>query len=181
VRFNGIDTKSIPETEVRKRVALVMQDPFLFTGSVKTNIFFSANSLSPEQQANILEASRCRDLVSRFPDGLDTYISEGGASLSSGERQLISVARAFSVNPEVIIFDEATSYVDSQTEVFLQQAIANLMHGRTCVVVAHRLTTARSADRIVMLKNGRMVETGSHATLMARRGFYYQLYQLQTS
>jgi ABC-type transport system involved in cytochrome bd biosynthesis fused ATPase/permease subunit len=107
----------------------------------------------------------------RLPDGLDTRISEGGASLSSGERQLISVARAFTADPEVIILDEATSYVDSQTEVHLQQAIANLMRGRTCVVVAHRLTTARTADRIVVLNNGVMVETGSHATLMARQGF----------
>jgi ATP-binding cassette, subfamily B, multidrug efflux pump len=92
---------------------------------------------------------------------------------------LISVARAFAADPEVIILDEATSYVDSQTEVKLQQAIANLMRGRTCVVVAHRLTTARGADQIVVLNNGRMVETGSHAELMAKHGFYYRLYQLQ--
>ena len=119
------------------------------------------------------------DLVNRFPDGLDTRISEDGASLSSGERQLISVARAFAAEPEMIILDEATSYVDSQTEVYLQEAIANLMRGRTCVVVAHRLTTARSADRIVVLNNGLMAETGNHAALMARKGYYYRLYQLQ--
>ena len=92
---------------------------------------------------------------------------------------MISVARAFSTDPELIILDEATSYVDSQTEVYLQQAIANLMQGRTCVVVAHRLTTARTADRIVVLHNGVMAETGSHETLMARQGVYYRLYQLQ--
>jgi ABC-type multidrug transport system fused ATPase/permease subunit len=103
---------------------------------------------------------------------------KAGASLSSGERQLISVARAFSADPEMIILDEATSYVDSQTEVHLQEAIANLMRGRTCVVVAHRLTTARTADRIVVLNHGAVVETGSHATLMAREGYYYRLYQL---
>ena len=179
VRFNGIDCTQIPPAVLRKQIALVMQDPFLFTGTLKANIFFAVNGLSPQQQVDIIDASRCRDLVARFPDGIDSRISEGGASLSSGERQLISVARAFSADPEVIILDEATSYVDSQTEVHLQQAIANLMRGRTCVVVAHRLTTARTADRIVVLNNGVMVETGNHATLMDRQGFYYRLYRLQ--
>ncbi|MBC2712630.1 MAG: ABC transporter ATP-binding protein [Desulfosarcina sp.] len=179
VRFNGIDCMQIPPPVLRKRIALVMQDPFLFTGTLKANIFFAANGLSSQHQANILDASRCRELVARFPEGLDTIISEGGASLSSGERQMISVARAFSVDPEMIILDEATSYVDSQTEVHLQQAIANLMSGRTCVVVAHRLTTARTADRIVVLNNGVMVETGSHESLMAGQGFYYRFYHLQ--
>lgn len=180
LHFNGIDCAQIPPATLRKRIALVMQDPFIFTGSLKANIFFSANGLSSRRQQEILDASRCQDLVARFPDGLDTGIAEGGASLSSGERQLISVARAFAADPEVIILDEATSYVDSQTEMQLQQAIANLMRGRTCVVVAHRLTTARGADRIVVLNNGRLVETGSHATLMAQQGYYYRLYQLQS-
>lgn len=180
VRFNGIDCTRIPPSLLRQRIALVMQDPFLFTGTLRANIFFAANGLSPAQQATILEASRCRELVARFPDGLDTRISEGGASLSSGERQLISVARAFCVDPEMIILDEATSYMDSQTEVHLQHALANLMRGRTCLVVAHRLTTARSADRIVVLNNGSMVESGDHQTLMAQQGYYYRLYHLQT-
>jgi ATP-binding cassette subfamily B protein len=179
IRFNGIDGKQIPPAVLRERIALVMQDPFLFTGTLKANIFFAANGLSSQQQADILDASCCRELVARFPDGLEALITEGGASLSSGERQLISVARAFSVDPEVIILDEATSYVDSQTEVILQQAITNLMHGRTCAVVAHRLTTARTADRIVVLNNGVMVESGNHETLMARKGHYYRLYHLQ--
>jgi ATP-binding cassette subfamily B multidrug efflux pump len=179
VSFNGIDSRQIRPAVLRKRIAMVMQDPFLFTGTLKANIFFAANGLSHQQQENILDASRCRDLVARFPDGLDTRISEGGASLSSGERQLISVARAFSADPEMIILDEATSYVDSQTEVHLQDAIANLMRGRTCVVVAHRLTTARTADRLVVLNNGVMVETGNHDSLMAGKGFYYRLYHLQ--
>lgn len=181
VHFNGIDCVGIPPSLLRNRIALVMQDPFLFTGTLQKNIFFAAKGLTPKQQAEILDASRCRDLVDRFPEGLTTPISEGGASLSSGERQLISVARAFSANPEVIILDEATSYVDSQTEMQLQQAIANLMHERTCVVVAHRLTTARTADRIVVLNNGAVVEIGSHAALMAQKGYYYRLYQLQGS
>jgi ATP-binding cassette subfamily B multidrug efflux pump len=181
ISFNGIAYAQIRPAVLRKRIALVMQDPFLFTGTLRANIFFGANGLSHQQQKSILDASRCQDLVSRFPEGLDTRISEGGASLSSGERQLISVARAFSANPEMIILDEATSYVDSQTEVQLQDAIANLMRGRTCVVVAHRLTSARAADRIVVLNNGVMVETGNHASLMTAQGFYHKLYNLQNN
>lgn len=179
LRINGIESTALSPESLRKRMALVMQDPFLFTGTLASNIFFAAGSLSPEQKKQILDRSKCSNLVARFPDGIDTVISEGGASLSSGERQLISVARAFATDPEVIILDEATSYVDSQTEVHLQQAIGNLMRGRTSVVVAHRLTTARTADRIVVLNGGKMVETGNHETLMARQGFYFRLYNLQ--
>jgi ATP-binding cassette subfamily B protein len=179
VRFNGIDLLTIAPASLRKRIALVMQDPFLFSGSLQDNIFFTANGLPEERRQAILEASCCRELASRLPDGLETAITEGGASLSSGERQLISVARAFAVDPELIILDEATSYVDSRTEVYLQQAIANLMRGRTCLVVAHRLTTARGADRIVVLNKGKIVEVGNHDALMAANGAYSRLYRLQ--
>jgi ATP-binding cassette subfamily B protein len=179
VQFNGIDLLSIAPATLRKRIALVMQDPFLFSGSLQANIFFSANGLSEARRQAVLEASCCRELAARLPDGLDTVITEGGASLSSGERQLISVARAFAVDPELIILDEATSYVDSRTEVYLQQAIANLMRGRTSVVVAHRLTTARGADRIVVLNHGKIVEVGNHDALMAANGAYSRLYHLQ--
>ena len=177
--FNGIDCVDIPPDHLRQRIALVMQDPFLFTGPLSDNIFLANNDLTEKRREEILVASRCREMINRFPDGIATRISEGGASLSSGERQLISVARAFASDPEVIILDEATSYIDSQTEMQLQEAIANLMHGRTCVVVAHRLTTARTADQIVVLNNGFIVETGNHATLLAQKGYYYRLYQLQ--
>ena len=179
VRFNGIDLLTIAPASLRKRIALVMQDPFLFSGSLQDNIFLTANGLPEERRQAILEASCCRELASRLPDGLETAITEGGASLSSGERQLISVARAFAVDPELIILDEATSYVDSRTEVYLQQAIANLMRGRTCLVVAHRLTTARAADRIVVLNKGKIVEVGNHDALMAANGAYSRLYRLQ--
>ena len=179
VTFNGIDCQDIAPGHLRRRIALVMQDPFLFTGTLEDNIFFSSPDLDSRRRREIIDASRCRTMIDRFPDGIATSISEGGASLSSGERQLISVARAFASDPEVIILDEATSYVDSQTEMQLQEAIANLMQGRTCVVVAHRLTTARSADQIVVLNNGCMVEVGDHTTLLAQKGYYHRLYQLQ--
>jgi len=177
--FDGIDASTIAQATLRDRIALVMQDPFLFSGTLKSNIFFAVDGLDADHQQKVLASSRCEGLVARLPQGLDTPIAEGGASLSSGERQLISVARAFAADPEVIILDEATSYVDSQTEMHLQEAIANLMRGRTCVVVAHRLTTARTADRIVVLSNGGIVEQGSHTGLMAAKGYYYRLYRLQ--
>ena len=179
--FNGIDCADIAPDYLRGRIALVMQDPFLFTGTLGDNIFFSSTNLTARQRDVIINASRCQTMIDRFPDGIETRISEGGASLSSGERQLISVARAFAADPEVIILDEATSYVDSQTELQLQEAIANLMQNRTCVVVAHRLTTARSADQIVVLHNGCIMEIGNHATLLAKKGYYSRLYQLQGS
>ncbi len=177
--FDGIDAATIAPETLRQRIALVMQDPFLFSGTLRSNLFFAADRLNADRRQEILKSSRCEELVARLPRGLDTPIAEGGVSLSSGERQLISVARAFAADPEVIILDEATSYVDSQTEMHLQEAIANLMHGRTCVVVAHRLTTARTADRIVVLSNGNIVEQGGHEDLMAGKGYYYRLYQLQ--
>ena len=111
--------------------------------------------------------------------GLDTELTESGASISSGERQLISIARAFARNPQLILFDEATSYIDSQTEVRIQQALEKLMINRTALVVAHRLSTVRNADRIIVLNRGRIIEIGSHTELMNLKGFYYQLHQLQ--
>ena len=114
-----------------------------------------------------------------LPNGLDTILSEGGASISSGERQLLSIARAFAREPELILFDEATSYIDSQTELQIQKALANLMATRTALVVAHRLSTIRNADFIIVLNRGRIIERGSHTELMENRGFYYRLQQLQ--
>jgi ATP-binding cassette subfamily B protein len=118
-------------------------------------------------------------LIDRLPQGLDTLLTEGGASLSSGERQLISIARAFARNPQLILFDEATSYIDSQTELRIQEALEKLMTNRSALVVAHRLSTVRNADRIIVLNRGRIIETGNHIDLMNQKGFYYKLHQLQ--
>ena len=127
----------------------------------------------------ILEVSNCRSLTDRLPKGAETVLSEGGASISSGERQLISIARAFARAPELILFDEATSYIDTQTELKIQEALEVLMKGRTSIIVAHRLSTVRQADRIIVINHGRIVEAGSHERLMANKGFYYRLHQFQ--
>ncbi len=179
ISINGHDIRQYPITLLRSKMALVTQDPFLFSESIHQNIFNGLTHLSEKQKMNILIEANCEQMIHRFSNGLDTVLSEGGASISSGERQLISIARAVARNPELIILDEATSYIDSETEQQLQKAIANLMENRTSIVVAHRLTTARNANRILVMHHGRIIESGTHECLMQKKGFYFQLNQLQ--
>jgi ATP-binding cassette subfamily B protein len=181
VRINGHDLRDLNTAAFRSQIALVMQDPFLFSGTIRENIFNGSSAVSENRAHQIIEAANCKDIIDRLPDGLDTVLSEGAASMSSGERQLISIARAFARDPQLILFDEATSYIDSQTELQIQKAVSNLMATRTSLVVAHRLSTVKSADRIMVLNRGRIIESGSHADLMGRRGFYYRLQQLQNT
>jgi ATP-binding cassette subfamily B protein len=181
VRINGHDLKDLDTSAFRSKIALVMQDPFLFSGTIRDNIFNGTPSVSEDRARQVIEAANCKDLIDRLPDGLNTILSESGASISSGERQLISIARAFARDPQLILFDEATSYIDSQTELQIQQAVANLMATRTSLVVAHRLSTVKSADRIIVLNRGRIIEIGSHTELMNKAGFYYRLQQLQNT
>jgi ATP-binding cassette subfamily B protein len=179
VLINDRDIRELEASAFRSKIALVMQDPFLFSGTIRENIFPQNHHLTREQEQSILEASNCKLLVHRLEQGLDTTLTEGGASISSGERQLISIARAFARNPQVILFDEATSYIDSPTELRIQQALEKLMQNRTSLVVAHRLSTVRHADRIIVLNRGRIIETGPHNDLMQQKGFYFRLHQLQ--
>jgi len=179
VLINNRDIKDLAASSFRSKIALVMQDPFLFSGTIRQNIFQGNHDPTREQEQFIIEASNCKPLIDRLSQGLDTVLTEGGASLSSGERQLISIARAFARNPQLILFDEATSYIDSPTELRIQQAVEKLMKDRTSLVVAHRLSTIRHADRIIVLNRGRIIETGSHVELIERKGFYYRLHQLQ--
>ena len=181
VLINGHDAREFDPSVFRSKMALVMQDPFLFTGTIRENIFDESNHLSHEEMLEVIEAANCTELIGRLPDGWDTMLSEGGASISSGERQLISIARAIARNPQLILFDEATSYIDSQTERHIQQALAKLMQDRTSLVVAHRLSTVREADRIFVINQGRIIESGTHDDLISSRGFYYRLHQLQNS
>jgi ATP-binding cassette subfamily B protein len=179
VLLNGQDIRDLDAAVFRSKIALVMQDPFLFSGTIRQNIFQENPLIGTDQQRFILEASNCDSLIDRLPKGPDTILTEDGASLSSGERQLISIARAFARNPQLILFDEATSYIDSPTELRIQQALEKLMKNRTALVVAHRLSTVRNAHRIIVLKRGRVIETGSHAELMRQKGFYFKLHRLQ--
>lgn len=175
ILVNRKDIRQIPTKLLRSKMAIVTQDPFLFSQSIRENIFSNNNHLSEKERDQILEASNCKRVLERLPKGIETVLSEGGLSISSGERQLISIARAFARDPELIIFDEATSYIDSNTEAQIQDAMANLMKNRTSIVVAHRLSTARNADQIIVINHGRIIESGTHNELMSKQGFYYRL------
>ncbi|MBU1162065.1 MAG: ATP-binding cassette domain-containing protein, partial [Proteobacteria bacterium] len=179
VLLNGVDIKEKNINALRVKMALVMQDPFLFSDTIRENITLGARNLSESTFQQILQDSNCKTLVDKLPEGVHTVLSEGGTSISSGERQFISIARAFARNPDLIILDEATSYIDSETEVKIQEALTKLMSNRTSIIVAHRLSTVREADKIIVLNRGQIIESGNHSELMKIKGFYYRLNQLQ--
>jgi ATP-binding cassette subfamily B protein len=179
ILINDIDIRELDTAVFRDKIALVMQEPFLFSGTIRENIFDNTRGFTEKKVQEVIDAANCQTLIQRLPDGLETFLSAGGTSVSSGERQLISIARAFARNPQLILFDEATSYIDSQTELWIQQALEKLMQNRTSIIIAHRLSTVRHADRILVLNRGRIIESGTHAELMDRQGFYYRLSRLQ--
>lgn len=160
---------------LRSIMALVPQEPVFFSGTLRQNIFSSDNSMDPADVDRIVSMANCDDLVARLPQGLDTPLVKSGAGLSSGERQLVSIARALAREPQIILLDEATSYIDSQTEAAIHDALQKLMSGRTCILVAHRLSTARTADKILVMRHGQIEEYGTHAELMTAQGLYWRL------
>jgi ATP-binding cassette subfamily B protein len=179
ITLGGVDVRHQPKSMVRARTALITQDVFLFADTIRRNITEGNPILTPDRLQEIVAASNIERLIQRLPDGLDTVLTEGGRTLSGGERQLLAFARALARDPEILILDEATSSVDTQTERLIQEATLRLMQNRTAIVVAHRLSTIRYADRIIVLHRGRIREAGTHDELIAREGLYYQLYQWQ--
>ena len=158
---------------------MVLQDTWLFDGTIRENIEYGAHDATDEAVAAAARAARVDHFVRTLPDGYDTVLGDDATSLSAGEQQLLTIARAFLADPSILILDEATSSVDTRTEVLIQQAMAELRRGRTSFVIAHRLSTIRDADTILVMDAGHIVEQGSHEELLAAHGFYYDLYQSQ--
>jgi ATP-binding cassette subfamily B protein len=178
VLVHGRSVATLPHKELRRRIGLVQQDVFLFSESIAENIRMGEAALSEQAIESAAAAVHADGFVRRQPQGYATALLERGSNLSSGQRQLIAFARALARNPDILVLDEATSSVDSETEALIEDATATLMAGRTCLVIAHRLSTVVSADRILVMHKGRVHEQGTHDELMARRGLYWKLYRL---
>ena len=178
ILINGCEIREIPLPELRGRIGVVLQEPFLFTGSLEHNITLGDEGARQrmEEAAALVGADR---FIAHLPKGFAEEVRERGVNFSVGERQLISFARAVAFDPEVLVLDEATSSVDTASERLIQEGLQGLLTGRTSLVVAHRLSTVRDADRIVVIHKGEKAEEGTHDELMARQGLYYRLYQLQ--
>lgn len=179
IRYEGTDTRDMSREELRSHFSMVLQDTWLFTGTIYDNIKYGNEDATEEQVYKAAEAAHVDDFVRRLPEGYQTVLNEEASNISQGQRQLITIARAFLANPEVLILDEATSSVDTRTEILIQRAMSKLLAGRTSFVVAHRLSTIRDADNIIVMNKGSIVETGSHDELMAKNGFYADLYNSQ--
>ncbi len=180
ILIDGIDIRSFPIAEYRKHIGLVLQEPFLFFGTIAENIAYGKPLATRQEIVAAARAAHAHEFILKQPHGYDSLVGERGQALSGGERQRISIARALLINPRILILDEATSSVDSKTEREIQAALDNLVRGRTTIAIAHRLSTLRQANRLIVLDRGKIIEVGNHATLMAKQGYYYQLYLSQT-
>jgi len=177
--LDSIDANDLTRDDVRRIFGMVLQDTWLFTGTIRDNIAYGREGATEEEVMAAAEAAHVDHFVRTQPEGYDTVIDEDASNISAGQKQLITIARAFVANPTILILDEATSSVDTRTEVLIQQAMARLRHGRTSFVIAHRLSTIRNADTIVVMEAGRIVEQGNHDELLARQGAYADLYESQ--
>jgi len=179
VRIDGVDVKEMDLAELRRRFGVVLQDPFLFTGTVEGNIRLGTEWITDADIEKAAEDVNLADFIRALPQGFKEEVRERGSTLSTGQKQLISFARALAHNPKILILDEATSSVDTETEVKVRDALNRMVEGRTSVVIAHRLSTIQRADKIIVMHKGQVREMGTHQQLLAQRGIYYKLYQLQ--
>jgi ATP-binding cassette subfamily B protein len=179
VSIDGIDIRQLKKKSLRRQLGIVLQDTFLFSESVMENIRYGRLDATDEEVVAAARMANADQFIRRLPDGYETELTERGGNLSQGQRQLLSIARAILADPAILILDEATSSVDTRTEMHIQEALLRLMEGRTSFVIAHRLSTIRDADRILVIRDGRVVERGNHEELLAKEGFYYELYRAQ--
>lgn len=179
IYYNGQDTRSMTREELRKHVGMVLQDTWLFTGTIFDNIKYGRENATDEEVYQAAKLAYADNFIRELPDGYNTVLDETASNISQGQRQLLTIARAFLANPDVLILDEATSSVDTRTEALIQNAMNDIQKGRTSFVVAHRLSTIRDADQIIVMNHGHIIETGNHESLMAQNGFYADLYNSQ--
>jgi len=179
VRIDGVDIKEMDLDDLRGRFGVVLQDPFLFSGTVAGNIRLGTARIQDEDVEQAAEDVNLADFIRTLPGGFQEEVRERGSTLSTGQKQLISFARALAHNPKILILDEATSSVDTETEFRVRDALNRMVEGRTSLIIAHRLSTVQRADKIIVMHKGQVREMGSHQQLLAQRGIYYKLYQLQ--
>lgn len=179
IRVDGRENREYTMSSLRRNYAMVLQDTWLFEGTIFDNIAYGKEGATREEVIAAARAACIHNYIMRLPDGYDTVISEDGGNISKGQKQLLTVARAMLYNTDMLILDEATSNVDTNTERQVQKTMRNLMHGKTSFVIAHRLSTIQNADKILVVDHGDVIEQGNHEMLMQQKGFYYQLYASQ--
>ena len=179
VKIDGVDVRQMRRSDLRSHIGMVLQDTFLFNDTIMNNIRFSREGATDAEVRGVAELSYADEFIRRLEDGYETVLGERGSGLSQGQRQLLSITRAILADPRILILDEATSSVDTRTELLIQEALEALMRGRTSFVVAHRLSTIRNADQVLMMQDGRIVERGTHTELLAQGGAYHALYMSQ--
>jgi ATP-binding cassette subfamily B multidrug efflux pump len=179
VKIDGRDVREFARKDLRSRIGIVLQEPFLFSGTITENIGYGRLGATREEIEGAARAAQAHGFITALPDGYDTTLGEGGGSLSQGQRQLLSFARAVLADPRILILDEATSNIDTRTEALIQEALIKLLNGRTSVVIAHRLSTVRNADLILAIRDGSIVERGTHEELLGKDGLYAELYRRQ--
>jgi ATP-binding cassette subfamily B protein len=179
VKIDGIDVRDVTAESLRRQIGIVLQDTFLFSTTVMENVRFGKPSATDEEVMAAIKLANADSFIERLPEKYQTVLGERGSGLSQGQRQLLSIARAALADPRILILDEATSSVDTRTERLIQKAFDQLLEGRTSFVIAHRLSTIRNADLILVLKDGQIIERGQHDELLAKEGFYYELYMSQ--
>jgi ATP-binding cassette subfamily B multidrug efflux pump len=179
IKLDGIDIRDIHKHNLRRCFGMVLQDTWLFNGTIRENIAYGKENATEEEIIRAAKMAQAHHFIMALPDGYDTVINEEATNISYGEKQLITIARAFLANPDVLILDEATSNVDTLTEISIQKAMDDLMKGRTCFIIAHRLSTIKNADLILVMNEGKIVERGTHRALLEKGGFYAELYKSQ--
>jgi ATP-binding cassette subfamily B protein len=179
IRVDGVDIREMTRGGLRKIFGMVLQDTWLFSGTIRENIAYGRENATEDEIVRAARAAHADHFIRTLPENYDTAINEEATNLSQGQKQLLTIARAFVADPAILILDEATSSVDTRTEVLIQKAMAELMHGRTTFVIAHRLSTIRNANLILMMEHGRIVEKGTHEALLAANGRYADLYRSQ--